>query len=76
LPAEVIGFEFPCPTCGARLKANPLVAGLWALLLGGIPGGILISIDNDWPWFVSGLIASILVTYALWRAFFKIERLS
>jgi len=76
LPVRVIGVEFPCPRCGARLKGNPFVAGLWALLLGGIPGGVLVSIDHTWPWFVGGFIASILGTYALWCAFFKVERVS
>jgi len=35
-----------------------------------------VSIDHSWPWFVSGLVTSILGTYALWCAFFKVERLS
>jgi hypothetical protein len=76
LPARVIGFEFPCPRCGARLKANPLAAGLWALVLGGVPGAVLVSIDHSWPWFVGGVFTSILCTYALWCAFFKVERVS
>jgi len=69
-----MGSEFICPACGERLNANPFAAGVWALLLGGIPGGILMSVDDSWPWIAGGFIASVVMTYVLWRALLKIER--
>ncbi len=76
LRAEFVHSEFACPACGDRLKSNPFAAGLLAFIIGGVAGGLLMSVDDSWPWFVSVFVAWILLTYALWRVLFKIERRS
>ncbi len=74
LPAQSISSELVCRACGARLKCNPYAAGLLALALGGVPAGILMSVDHSWPWFVMGLVAFIVGTCAGWRILLKVER--
>jgi hypothetical protein len=76
LPAHSVSSELTCRACGARLKSNPYSAGLLALALGGSLGGILMSVDHSWPWFVMGLVAFVVVSCALWRDLFKAEQRS
>ena len=76
LPAHSVSSELVCRACGARLQSNPYGAGLRALALGGITGALLISVDESWPWLVSGFVAFFVVTWTLWRILFKVERKS
>ena len=68
------GPEFICPACGERLNANPFAAGVLALLLAEFPAASSMSVDDSWPWIAGGFIASVVMTYVLWRALLKIER--
>ena len=76
LPAHSVSSELTCRACGARLSSNPYAAGLLALALGGSLGGILMSVDHSWPWFVIGVVAFVMVSCALWRDLFKVEQRS
>lgn len=66
------GSCFNCIHCGAALTCNPTFTTVVAMFVGGIPAAVGSAFGD--LGITLGLVASVVLTFALWRAFFTVRR--